>query len=119
MLLVFEYDFQVGACICWQFMMEFKVLHLKILWGASFSNIYKVVFTACPCFLAYDLSKNNTENLLLLAGSISSISLLASAQGNEMEPYAFRQELTLPRSIFSICLLASALGKNLDYAVVS
>jgi hypothetical protein len=24
--------FQVDACICWQFMMQFKVSHLKILW---------------------------------------------------------------------------------------
>ncbi len=28
---------------------------------------YKVASTACPCFLAYDLFKNNIENLLSLA----------------------------------------------------
>jgi hypothetical protein len=61
---------------------------------SSFSNIYKVAFTACPCFLEYDLFKNNKEHLLLLARSIPSICLLASAQGNEMELYAFRQEVS-------------------------
>jgi hypothetical protein len=56
---------------------------------SSFSNIYKVAFTACPCFEAYDLSKNNIKNLFLLARtlprSILSIRFLASAQGNEIE----------------------------------
>jgi hypothetical protein len=58
---------------------------------SSFSNIYKAAFTVCPCFLAYDLFKNKIEKLLLLARNIQSIHLLASAQGNEMELYAFRQ----------------------------
>jgi hypothetical protein len=64
---------------------------LENIVDCSFSNIYKVAFTACPSFLAYGLFKNNIEKLLLLARSILSICLLASAQGNEMELYAFRQ----------------------------
>ncbi len=67
---------------------------LENIVDSSFSNIYKVNFTAYPCFLAYDLFKNNIENLLLLAKSIPSICLLAIAQGNEMELYAFRQEVS-------------------------
>jgi hypothetical protein len=34
---------------------------LENIMDSSFSNIYKVAFTACPCFLAYDLFKNNVE----------------------------------------------------------
>ncbi len=68
---------------------------LENIVDSLFSNIYKVAFTACPCFLAYDLFKNRIENLLLLARSIPSISLLASAQGKEMELYAFRQEIII------------------------
>jgi hypothetical protein len=49
---------------------------------SSFSNVYMVAFTACPCFLAYDLFKNNIKQLRLLERSIQSIHLLASAQGN-------------------------------------
>jgi hypothetical protein len=67
---------------------------LQNIVDSSLRNIYKVAFTACPCFLAYDLFKNNIENLLLLARSIKSIFLLASAQGNEMELHAFRQEVS-------------------------
>jgi hypothetical protein len=89
-----------------------KVSHLNIV-DTSISNICKVAFTACPCFLACDMFKFNIENLLLLARSIQS--LLASAKGNVMELYAFRQEVS---RAYAICLLASALGKNLDYAFV-
>ncbi len=39
---------------------------------SSLSNIFKVAFTVCPCFLAYDLFKNKIETLLLLARSILS-----------------------------------------------
>jgi hypothetical protein len=31
---------------------------LENIVDSSFSNIYKVAFTACPCYLAYDLFKN-------------------------------------------------------------
>jgi hypothetical protein len=55
-------------------MHEFAAVHdavqgftLEYIVDSSFSNIYKVAFTACPCILAYDLFKNNIENLLSLA----------------------------------------------------
>jgi hypothetical protein len=40
---------------------------LENIVDSSFSNIYQVAFTACPCFLAYYLFKNNIENILSLA----------------------------------------------------
>ncbi len=90
---------------------------LENIVNSSLSNIYKVAFTAYPCFLAYDLFKNKIYYLLLLERSIPSMHLLASAQGNEMELYTFRQEVS--RAYLAILLLASTLGKNLDYAFVS
>ncbi len=71
-----------------------QVFILEHIVGSPLSNIYKVAYTACPCFLAYDLLKNNIENLLLLVLSIPSICLWASAQRNERELYAFRQDVS-------------------------
>ncbi len=58
---------------------------------SSFSNIYKVAFTACLCFLANGFLAMEIEILLILAWSIQSICHLASAKGNDLELYAFRQ----------------------------
>ncbi len=110
-LLVFEHDFHVNAWHCMHFLAVHDAVQgftLENIVESSFSNIYKVALTACLL-----LSSIWLVHLLLLARSIQSISLLASAQGIEMQLYAFRQEVS--RALF----LASALGKNLDYAFVS
>jgi hypothetical protein len=59
--------------------------------GFTLENILSAISKS---FVAIDLFKNKIENSVLLVRSISSIRLLASAQGNEMEHYAFRQDVS-------------------------
>ncbi len=147
-MLVFEHDVQVDACICWQFMMLFKVLHLKILWtllsaiSTSQPSLPALAFQHMTCSkIAQKIyypehmpcgqcSGQLDGTLCLQTRSIQSIRLLASAQGNgkkypEHTPFgkcSGQSDGSLclqARSILSIRFLARALGKNLDYAFVS
>ncbi len=96
---------------CWHLNMIFKLMHVIAGSSCCFHNwCYYHSFTIesfgwldCKNIVhmiiivlnnAYYLFKNKIENLLLLARSILSICLLASAQGSEMELYALRQEVS-------------------------
>ena len=72
-----------------------RVFTLENIAVSSFSNIYKVAFTACPCFLASNLFRNIIKQLpntlCHMARSIRSTCLLARAQGNETVLYAIWQ----------------------------
>ncbi len=144
MLLVFELDFQVDACVCQQFMMLFKVSHLNILWTLLSAISTRQPSLPALAFQHMTCSKITLKiyypqhapcgkcsgqldgTLCLQAKSIQSIRLLASAQGNEMEVYAFRQEVSraytfwrvpraMARSTSSIHLLVSAQGNGKKY----
>ncbi len=97
-LLVFEPDFQVVACICQQFMMLFKVSHLKILWTLLSAISSRQPSLRAIAFQHMTCSKITQKIYSFWQGVSRAYSfwLVLNAHGNQMELFPLGTNLKYP-----------------------